>query len=318
MRYHKGVIVKENIAVDSQGNRFELRERYCPLCGTAPQRFIGYRGGDAHRYGLGISTRIVQCRRCEILFPNPFPYPCNPHKMYGDPDKYFDAHNEAKKIIRYRSLIREIVPSTMKGAPSILDVGSGRGELLQAARQEGLRDVVGLEFNQAMIHHVRERYNISVVPKTIEEFAQTSHRVFDIVFLNAVLEHVYDPNSMMEACSRLTTTGSILFMDVPNEPNLVTFVGNSCNRILGKRACFNLSPTWPPYHVFGFSPRVIRILCGKHGFEVIRIQIRGNPKIPSKANFSDRLQAFVAMEIGRLANATGTASNMYVWTRKQS
>jgi len=206
----------------------------------------------------------------------------------------------------------------MKRTPSILDVGSGRGELLQAARLEGLHDVVGLEFNQAMINYVREQYNISVVPKTIEEFAQTSNRVFDIVFLNAILEHVYDPNSMMSACSKLTATGGVVFLDVPNEPNLVTFVGNACNRILGRRACFNLSPTWPPYHVFGFNPRVIRILCGKHGFEVIRIQIRGNPTIPFKANFADRLKAFVAVEIGRLANATGTASNMYVWARKQA
>lgn len=302
--------------VNPTDHEFDMREISCPICRTSKQKWIGYRGGSFQRYGLGVATRIVQCRRCWLLFPNPFPYPRNPERIYQDPVHFFERHNEEGKVFRCRKLIREVIHQTGKSGPSILDVGSGRGEFLQAAHLEGLGDVVGLEFSQAMIAHAQERYGMAVIPQTIEQYAASQGRTFDAVVLNAVLEHVYDPDSMIEACARLTRRGGLLYIDTPNEPNLLTVIGNFFNRLGGGRAVFNLSPTWPPYHVFGFNPYALRLLLEKHNFVISRIFIHHAPAIPSRPIWRDRFKAFVAMQIGRLANVTGTASNLYVWARR--
>lgn len=304
------------VVSDLQGNRFELRPLACPTCGPSDVRTIGLRGGRFHRYGWGVTTTIVQCRTCGLLFPDPFPYPVDASRLYGDPAKYFSRHDEQKKLARYRRLIRDVVRLTGKKDPSVLDVGSGRGELVQAGRLEGLSDIVGLEFSDAMIAHAREHYDVTLVPQTIEEFAATRSEPFDAIVLNAVIEHVVNPDSMIDACAKLTRPGAWLFIDTPNEPNLLTVIGNAVNRIRRSPAVYNLSPTWTPYHVFGFNPRALGVLLKKHGFQVVRIRIKTVPEIPSRRELKDRLRAWVGTQLGRLSNWTRTANNMGVLARR--
>lgn len=307
----------DQIVTSSSGDRFALRPIDCPTCGASPKRVLGRRGGPSQRYGLGVETQIVQCGGCSLVFPDPFPFPLDPARLYADPDKYFAAHDEAAKVQAYRGLIREISARTETARPSILDVGSGRAELLQAARLEGSTDVVGLEFAPDMIEYARARHGLVVLAKTIEEYAREADRAFDAIVLNAVLEHVYDPDSMVASAARLTRPGAAVYIDVPREPNLMTVVGNAWNRWRGSRAVFNLQPTWPPYHVFGFNERALDRLLSKHGFEVTSLRIRSAPRVPAGGAWRDRVQAFAATQINRVANWTGTASNMFVWARKR-
>ena len=301
---------------DAEGNTFELRERSCPTCGPAAQRMLGWRGGAMQRYGLGVSTRIVQCGSCGLVFPNPFPYPHNAGRLYGDPEKFFTGHTEAGKLRRARHLIQRLQALSGLAQPSLLDVGSGRGELLLAARLEGLRDIVGLETSPAMIDCARRQHELALTPLTIEQYGTEAGRRFDAVILNAVLEHVEDPDAMIGAAAALTRPGGWLYIDTPNEPNLITRVGNAVNRLRGSRAVFNLSPTWIPYHVFGFNPGALRVLLRKHGFEVRELRVHAAPTVPTRGGWRDRAAAMVATQIGKVANATGTAANLYAWAQR--
>lgn len=307
----------QEVVTSPTGDRFALRPIDCPTCGASPKRVLGRRGGPSQRYGQGVETRIVQCVVCSLVFPDPFPFPLDPARLYADPEKYFAAHDEAAKVQAYRGLIREISERTRTARPSILDVGSGRAELLQAARLEGSTDVVGLEFAPDMIEYARARHGLVVLAKTIEEYAREADRAFDAIVLNAVLEHVYDPDSMVASCARLTRPGAALYIDVPREPNLLTVVGNAWNRWRGSAAVYNLQPTWPPYHVFGFNERALERLLSKHNFEITGLRIRAAPRVPAGVDWRDRARAFAATQINRLANWTGTASNMFVWARRR-
>ena len=167
-----------------------------------------------------------------------------------------------------------------------------------------------------MIQHAQKRYGMTLVPQTIERYAATTPRTFDAIVLNAILEHVYDPDAMMAACAALTRPGSLAYINTPNEPNLLTIFGNAFNRLRGDPAVLNLSPTWVPYHVFGFNPHALRFLLNKHRFKMISLRIYAIPTIPSTLAFADQFKAFIATQICRVANVTGTASNMYVWARR--
>ncbi len=240
----------------------------------------------------------------------------DPQSLYDDPESYFASHPEQARIVEYRALVREVIARSPVDCPSLLDVGSGRGDLLHAAQIEGLTDVVGLEFAAAMADYARAHHGIDLLRMTLEEYVDASPRMFDAVVLNAIIEHVYDPDDFIGHVSKVLSPGGVLYVDTPRDPNLLTWVANSQNRLLRRKGIFNLSPTWPPYHVFGFSPRSLRLLLEKHGFKMESIRIYNHLKIPSRGGAIDQARSFIATQLLRVANATGTSNNMFVWAKR--
>lgn len=304
------------LVADRAGNRFRLRSRPCPVCGVVADDVVGLRGGEHHRYGEGVTTRIVRCRRCGLLFPDPFPYPLDVERLYGDPESYFQDEDPEQKRASCRELVREMGARLGRRSFTLLDVGSGRGELLAAARDEEVL-AVGLELSPAMVEAARERFGVEVLRESIEHYSASGDASFDVVALAGVLEHAHDPDSMIACASRLTRPGGLLYVDVPREPNLVTLVGNVWNRLRGRPGVFNLQPTWPPYHVFGFNPRCLRTLLSKHGFAIQSLRVRAEPHVPARGDWKDRAAAFVASQVHRIGNVTGTGANMFVWARRE-
>jgi SAM-dependent methyltransferase len=303
------------IATDKAGNRFELRPIVCPVCRRDDARELGMRGGRHQRWGLGVETRIVQCRRCTLVYPNPFPFPESPQTLYGDPRKYFEGHALDATIAGYRTLARELAAHTGKPSPRILDIGAGRGDFVHAATQEGLR-AEGLEFSHAMIAFAREHFAVTLKDTPAEALAAEQPGAYDAVVLNGVLEHVYDPDALMRDAAALLAPGGVLYLDLPREPNLLTWVGNAFERARGQKRVYNLQPTWPPFHVFGFNPRALRTLCKKHGVRIEHLRVHASIEVRASRGLRDRAMAFAAKQVHRLANYTNTASNMYVWARK--
>jgi hypothetical protein len=94
-------------------------------------------------------------------------------------------------------------------------------------------------------------------------------------------------------------------------------VGNAAKRVSGSRGVYNLSPTFSPFHVFGFNRRSLQMLLNKHGFDVEDVLVWAQPRVPSSDDLRDKVKATVATQIRRVANLTGTASNMCVWARRR-
>lgn len=306
------------IASDSRGNEFRLEPIACPICKTRNFRTLGMRGGEYQRSKRGVPLEIVQCVDCALLWPDPFPYPVNPSELYGDPAKYFENDDEEAKVRVFREqVIRRALGQLHSKKASVLDVGSGRAELLRAARAEGIEDLVGLEFSPAMIEDAKTRYGIEVVPKTIEQYAETNERTFDLITFSAVLEHVYDPDAAMAAARKLTRPGSLVYIDVPNEPNLITAIVNAAYRLRGGKGVINLAPTFEPFHVFGFNPSSMTKLLEKHDFEVIDTRIYSEMGLPYPKTLRGQALKVAAKTVGKVANWTGTAANMYVWARRR-
>lgn len=292
---------------------YRLVDRVCPTCGPTRTSVLGWRGGKYQRYGKGAPTLIVRCRNCGLLFPKPFPVPEDPGEIYGDPDKYFADRDVGSGAEHRRELVREIRRRTGLEQPAVLDVGSGRGEFLDACKLEGLEKVVGLELSKAMAQSCSQRLGIEILLETIEEHARSTDCRYDTIVLSAVLEHVYDPDSMIAAAATLSNPGGLLWIDCPVEPNLLTRVGNAWNRLTRRRGVYNLSPTFEPFHVFGFNPRALAALLSKHHYRLDEIVMADNPIIRSDRSLHDRIRAWVGTQVNRLAHITGQAQNMDAW-----
>jgi 2-polyprenyl-3-methyl-5-hydroxy-6-metoxy-1,4-benzoquinol methylase len=73
---------------------------------------------------------------------------------------------------------------------------------LAAGRLEGISRTVELELSEEVSRHAAEKYGVEVYCRTIQQFASEGQAPFDVVVINAVLEHVHDPSSMIGAAAR--------------------------------------------------------------------------------------------------------------------
>lgn len=284
------------------GYRWVAQE--CPVCRRPPTVYVGRRGGAAHREGTGVECRIWRCGACGLVFPNPMPLPAEGvGQLYAlDPDEYFQNHDAARKLESARGMVEGATRLT-GGRGRLLDVGSGRGDVLVAAREAGW-EAVGIDLSPSFADYAERRSGARVMREPIERcgFADGS---FDAVILAAVLEHLYDPDATVREIARVLRPGGAFFVDVPNEGGLYFRLGNLYQRLRGRDWVVNVAPTFEPFHVFGFNPRSLRALLAKHGLEAREWRVyAGESMVPA-----GRGGAVGALE--RLAARAVTAASGY-------
>lgn len=280
-------------------------EQACPICEAPPTKFIGRRGGVAHREGLGVVADIWRCAGCGLVFANPMPVPVGgPDQHYGvDADSYFEQHEEGDKVESALRFLRQAEELT-KGKGRLLDIGAGRGELLRTARREGW-EAVGIETSSTFAAHAARYSGAEIRQETLENCGFESNS-FDVVILAAVLEHLYNPDEIIKEVSRILRPGGALFVDVPNEEGLYFRIGNLYQRLRRRDWVVNLSPTFSPFHVFGFGPRSLRALLAKHGLQPALWRLYSvRTSVPARGgltSFLERQASEAVLVISRLGN----------------
>jgi len=293
-----------------------VEKKLCPCCNSDQTKYLGMRGGKYQREGLGIEAKIVQCINCSVIYPNPFPIPESLESIYGDPDEYFSNREDWQAISKsYEKIVEEFIKRINKKEKiELLDIGAGRGEFNKAALSFPQVICTGIEVSEGSILFAKE-HGVELHNKLLIELINEG-RTFDGICLNAVLEHVHEPSQFMSEVAMLLKQGGIIYIDCPNEPNLLTIIGNFFNRLFGKKEVYNLQPTWEPYHVFGFNPKALRFLLDENNIEINEILIHGSAGIPSAGGIKDRVKVHIAILIQRFANVISLGSNMYVWGKK--
>ncbi len=257
----------------------------CPLCGEQGGRFVGYRGGFAHRDRRGSSSAIMRCGSCGLMYANPMPFPRD-HSHYDKAPTYFGQVDTDAKVRAYAALLARV--TQLRGsAGRMIDIGCGRGESLVAARQSGW-DAIGVEPSARFVEAGRRELRVEIDHGQIDERRYAPHS-FDLALLSGVLEHVYAPMRLLKLARRHLTDGGILYVDVPNEASVALRVVRLAHRLRGRQWTANLSPTFPPFHVVGFSPPTLRVAFSRAGFAACelhpyRLSFAGHPSMVGRSS----------------------------------
>lgn len=250
----------------SEENSYQWVAQDCPVCGVPPTKYLGRRGGAAHRQNLGVECEIWECGRCGLVFPNPMPKPIGGLDQHYalPPDDYFQHHDINAKD-EYAAVMMRQLAGLRAEKGKLLDIGAGRGEVLRAAKERGWA-AVGLETSPTFAEHAAHYSGAEIIRKPLEE-CQFESDSFDAAVLGAVLEHLYNPDEVIREIARILKPKGALFIDVPNEAGLYFKLGNVYQRLRLRNWVVNLAPTFSPFHVFGFTPKSLRALLAKHGLE---------------------------------------------------
>lgn len=228
---------------------------------------------------------ISICKNCQLLWLNPFPLPEELGKMYSTyythadiKRKFFSALTDPLKSHVYRTLgyentfgvkfpmigayipfFKEYTRMEVLNVPStwgkkLLDVGSGNGEYLSRMKNLGWT-VEGTEFDEKAARFAKERYGVKIHVGDLINIGLPEN-AYDVITLNHVIEHVYDPEQMLKECKRILVPGGRIVVLTPNAQSLG-------HRIFKQ----NWRGLEIPRHMFIFSVDNFSLLAKQVGFE---------------------------------------------------
>jgi SAM-dependent methyltransferase len=257
----------------------------CFLCDLAGQPL--YHSLSDRLYGISGEWNYLQCPGCHLAWLSPMPVREDIPKLYlcyythAPQISVPSTLSRVREAVQRNGLVRRFLIALLKwdvlnlpSAPSFwdalwlkddrsgkcLDIGCGDGSFLKVLQDLGW-DVVGVEPDAGAAEIARDYFDVDVRVGTLED-AGLPAGVFDIVRLNHVIEHLYDPLGTLHECYRVLKPGGRLLFYTPN--------------VLGLGHNWVFRDAWlhldPPRHLNLFSRQAVSRIVEQAGFSVESIR----------------------------------------------
>ncbi len=284
----------------------------CPLCAnTSVTR-------EAVRWKDGTFTL---CRFCGFLYQDPLPSEQAVRSFYEK--EYYDELEPLEGSIRdarhmlYEQALRQLAP--LKKTGRILDVGSGFGDFLLAAKNAGW-DCWGLDPSREACDEARQKLGEHIVLGTAES-ADFPEGYFDGITLWNVLDCVVDPSKTLRQIRRWLRPGGRVLIRTPNAASHYFF----------HRLYHDFQPLWnalgwkkdfTAFHQSNFSVCALSGFLKAAGFQNIEItnalMTSGDPyRIFSKKLVLNFFKKIVSLSASMLAIISGgrwiAGSTLWAW-----
>jgi 2-polyprenyl-3-methyl-5-hydroxy-6-metoxy-1,4-benzoquinol methylase len=144
-----------------------------------------------------------------------------------------------------------------------LEVGCGEGWLLAAAQAGGF-EVSGLDFSDDGLRRFHpellDRTTFGDAFENLERLIEAGER-FDVIAMEHVLEHVLEPERLLERLPRLIVPGGVCAITVPNDFSPLQRAARETGHVDRE---FWLAP---PQHLNYFEAKSLTTLLGRLGYE---------------------------------------------------
>lgn len=247
------------------------------MCGSSSENFkiLGRRlncsQGFNPRNKVGISTTIVKCKKCSLIFSNPIPIPSNISNHYGVPpenywkDDYFKIDsNYFKTEIKIANNLLRLIENR-----KALDIGAGIGKCMVSLNNAGF-DTYGIEPSSPFYQRAIDIMKISSEKLKLcsIENADYPENTFDFITFGAVLEHLYNPSESLKKAMIWLKPGGIIHAEIPSSRWLTNKIINLLYKLRGLDYVANISPMHTPYHLYEFDIESFKFNAKKNGYEV--------------------------------------------------
>lgn len=227
----------------------------CLICGSK----------KTHEYWAMNGYKLARCENCSFVWDY-FPL----ENVLAQYDKsYFQNQNPKGGYANYyegmkvnkRTFTDRLskLEKRIGGKKKLLDVGCALGDCLMAAKEEGWKDVYGVEVSKFACDFAKKR-GLNVKNTTLEK-AGFKNDSFDVIAYQDVIEHVKDPMSELRLSYRLLKKGGWIFLVTPD-------VGGLWHKLL-KRFWYHYKPG---EHIMYFSQKSLKLALEKSGFKNIEIR----------------------------------------------
>lgn len=234
--------------------------RSCIICGS----------DESFNFLLGEYNGLkkVRCSVCGHVYANPVPSEEEYNSWYkldtfwikeqqrlGHPT-IFDRIEQDYIIAdaRVNYIICELGAKESVGK-TVLDVGCSNGSFVRRAKEKGF-NCEGTELYPEVVSIARN--NSKAIIHEGELFSITFNKKYDVIILNDVLEHCYEPLNVLDLIKDLVSTNGLLVLEIPDR---------EC--IEAKQQKLNWRHLHYKEHLFLFSYEDINKLLSERGFIIM-------------------------------------------------
>lgn len=259
---------------------------------------------------IGITTTIMKCTHCGLIYSNPQPVPVDIQDHYGIPPEEYWKESYFKVDENYFKSNIELAKSFLhfKNGMIALDIGAGLGKAMIALERAGF-DTYGFEpsipfYERAISQMGRDPQKLKL--SKIEDVNYEAE-TFDFITFGAVLEHLYNPSeSILKAMSWLKPNG-IIHIEVPSSDWLIGKFLNMYYKLKRTDYVTNLSPMHDPFHLYEFGLKSFQIHANLHNYHL---------EHHSYSVASTYLPKFLNYFLVPYMKRTNTGMQLTVWLRK--
>jgi 2-polyprenyl-3-methyl-5-hydroxy-6-metoxy-1,4-benzoquinol methylase len=237
----------------------------CSVCRSQKTSF--WREVYDDRYGHPDSFNLIQCDECHHLMTVPMMTEEDLANLYGTyyPRKKIsvdDVISQAaevelpfNKLLRWWKGVDNQGQSSASAGKKMLDIGCGSGLSLLEAQKSGA-EVWGIEADPNVVR-IANALNLRIHQGNLYD-KPFEGIYFDLIVMNQVIEHIPEPDKMLELIrTRLSDEGRVI-MVFPN-------VNSLWSRVSGKRWI-----NWHiPYHLHHFSIRTFSKMVERCGYNIV-------------------------------------------------
>lgn len=239
---------------------------HCPVCGSVNAEMVmelPHRSGPSPTGGEKVGDvrfALVRCTSCSLLRLHPLPDEVMLAAAYAEgyaPHSRTGISGRGKSWLERRS-VRQL-QHYLAPPRRVLDVGCATGELLQAIREAGNPNVIGVELGEGAAGVARER-GLDVHTGTLED-ARLPDCGVDTIIASHTLEHVPEPVGTLREMFRILRPGGAIILWLPNAQSIEA-------RVLGRR--------WigydPPRHLTTFGVSTLGRALMEAGFRTVEVR----------------------------------------------
>jgi len=225
---------------------------------------------------------VVRCPVCWLVFVSPRLTAQSLQRLYDEPayfegGVYGDRTRWSPAMVLQRTWARGRLAGLARLRPppsTLLEVGSGYGLFLAAARDAGYR-VRGVELSRTGARVARQELGLDVLGG---QLADAPPEPADVICFWDTLEHVADPLAFLRQVRDRLTPGGVIALSVP-------YISSIPARALGAR-WWTLKPE---QHIWHFTPRTLALVAARAGLLITSVV-----RSPVRAANAGRLDSLVA------------------------
>lgn len=246
-----------------------LVELHCEVCGPAESEELLKVKDNAYQ----------QCKNCGLIFARYISADyeqTNEDAFAAELEDYADKANDVRRARKLTRHLASYNPYRQTG--NFLELGCNAGAVLLTAKKMGWK-VCGVDISRAATEFGRIEWGLDLHTGTLGS-ARYPDSHFDVIYSNAVLEHVQTPLETLTEVARVLRPGGVFYCNTVNWASYTREFLNEHWLLID-----------PTHHIHLYTPDNIKMLCEKSGLQHMKTWTTG-ARVQANAVGSDYKTSF--------------------------
>lgn len=231
----------------------EVNVQKCDLCGAE----------DPETFATKHNLNYLRCKDCGLVYSDPehFDFKAYNEEMNEDLHETHVSKLASPRYARtYAKLLQGFEPYRREGR--FLEVGCSTGSFLKYVKDAGWQEI-GVEPVASSAQFGLEQLNLNIHIGTLET-AEIPAASVDVVYSNAVIEHLKNPSEVVQQAFDVLRPGGLFYADTVNVDSYTWRFLNTRWKLVD-----------PRMHLTLFTPDTLSAYCRRAGFEVKKMTTHG-------------------------------------------